>query len=297
MEARKLTLSAGAEWLLGAFALLRRSPFGYGVLGLVLGLIMAVPGLFAGSNLSLSLALQLGLAVIVPILMGGLVWAAHKVDHGRPVSVPDLFQGFANPRAPRLLATLLPQVLAGVVAAALLMLMLGTGQLSLLQEAMQTVQQQAQSNPQAPVDPSVFDGVAMGRLALWFLLVMAISILAGFATFTAHGAIMLADRPALEAMKASLRGCLRNIGAMLVFFVLLVIAMFGISLLVQIIALLVRLAAGDAAMMFVMNLLLMTLLMPLLAGSMYMAWKQMFGDGADASQPLPVAPANGGFEA
>ena len=35
MEIRKLPAAAGAEWLLSAFRLLRRSPMGFGLLALI----------------------------------------------------------------------------------------------------------------------------------------------------------------------------------------------------------------------------------------------------------------------
>jgi hypothetical protein len=49
---------------------------------------------------------------------------------------------------------------------------------------------------------------------------------------------------------------------------------------IQLLAMLVQLVAGPTAGIWVSNLLLMGILMPVLAGAAYYAWRQMLGDGA-----------------
>ena len=81
---------------------------------------------------------------------------------------------------------------------------------------------------------------------------------------------------------------------MVVFAVLLLISLLAISFLVQLVGMVVQAAAGQAAGLWVANLLMMTVLMPLLAGAVYHAWRQLLGP----SQAGPAATqAQARFEA
>ena len=83
----------------------------------------------------------------------------------------------------------------------------------------------------------------------------------------------------LTAMQDSFRACLHNLLAILVFYVLLFIALFALSIGIQLLAMIVQLVAGPAVGMIVSNLLLMAVLMPVMAGAVYYAWRQMLGGG------------------
>ena len=85
-------------------------------------------------------------------------------------------------------------------------------------------------------------------------------------------------------MKRSFRACMANLGAIVLFFVLLVIAAIAITIAVQIVGFIVSLLAGETAMLFVVQILMMAVLMPVVTGAMYFAWKQLIA-GADASAP------------
>lgn len=287
MDARKLPFSAGAEWLLGGFGLLRRSPLGLGLLGAIFGALSAVAALAGSGSPALAAPLNLLVLLLGPILMGGMAWAAAQVDAGRKATPDQLLQGFRDGKALRLLALLLPQVALLVVAVVLLFVMVGTEQITALAAAVESAQGQTQP------DPKLFEGIAMGRIALWTLLLLALGVIASFFTFTAFADVMVGNRGAMDAMRRSLRACLRNVGALLLFFVLVIVAAVGISIAVQILAMIVRLIAGDAAMQMVMSVLLMAVLLPVVTGAMYLAWKQMLGDAPTA----PALPVEAGFEA
>jgi uncharacterized membrane protein len=94
-------------------------------------------------------------------------------------------------------------------------------------------------------------------------------------------------------MQRSFRACVRNLPALIVFFVLTMIAAFAIYFMAMLLGFVVRLLAGDLAMQVVLQLVSMAVLMPVLTGAMYHAWRQMLGGDATAASD----PVVGGFEA
>ncbi|NUS39926.1 MAG: hypothetical protein HOQ02_13005 [Lysobacter sp.] len=277
-DVRKVPASAGAEWLLGGFRLLRQSPVGFGTLGLVYGLIALVVGLSAEKSAPLFALLELVLVVIAPVLVGGMVYAARAIDAGGHAAPEHLLQGVRDGKVARLLATLLPQVVALLLCVLLLVLLVGGGD-QLQQMARTITELQAQARP----DPALAETLPIGRLMLWLLLVFVVGIVAGFFTFVAAPEIMFTDSPAFDAMRRSFRACVRNLPALIVFFVLTAIAALAVYLAVMLVALVARLIAGPMAMQLVAQLLSTAVLMPVITGAMYVGWKQMLADGAAPS--------------
>lgn len=284
----KVAPGAGAEWLLGGFALFRRAPLGLGALGAIFGALGLLANIaMQGGNPTLAMLLQLVFILLGPLLLAGLIHAAREVEQGRPASPAHLLRGVQEGKAPRLLATLLPQVAAMALALVLLFVLIGPAQIEAMAKLLETLQ--AQPNP----DPAQVAQMPVGRLFLWMLLVLGIGIAAGFFTFTAVAEIMFRDTGAFEAMGRSFRACLRNLPALLVFFVLLVIAALGLNFLVFLVGAVVGTVLGAAAMAALVQLLMMAVLMPVVTGAMYTAWKQLHGEPQGAPIPPPIA----GFEA
>jgi len=285
----RVPASAGAEWLMGGFRLLRRAPLGLGLLGAIFGAFGLLANIaMQGGAVTIAMLLQLAFILAGPLLLAGLVHAAREVDQGRPASPAHLLRGVREGKASRLLATLLPQVAAMGICLVLLFLMIGPAQLEAFSAAMQEIQGQAKP------DPAVLDGLPVGRLFLWVLMVLAIGVVAGFFNFTAVPEILFTDRAALPSMLQSFRGCVRNLPALLVFFVLLVIAALVLNFGVMLVAAIVGALFGPAAMQVVVQLLVMAVLMPVVTGAMYTAWKQVHG-APEASVASQSAPAH--FEA
>ncbi|MDO5504901.1 MAG: BPSS1780 family membrane protein [Pseudoxanthomonas suwonensis] len=287
MQARKVRMSSGAQWLLDGFGLLRRSPLGLGLLGAIFGLIVVLPSLLVSQGAAAMVA-QLLLIIAGPLLLGGLVWAVREVDAGRQARTGHLLQGLQDGKAPRLLATLLPQWIVLLLAAVLLVLLVGTGNLQTMQQLAETMQAGGQP------DQALMQSLPFGRLMLWLLALLVLGIGAAFATFVAIPTIMFSNTGGIAAMRQSLRACARNTGAMIVFLVLLVIAAIGISLAAQLVGFIASLA-GQKAMLLVVNVLLMAVLMPVYAGAAYSAWKQFFGH--DGEGAVPALPQEHGFQA
>lgn len=272
-QVRKVPLNAGAEWLLGGFGLFRKAPVALGLLGLIWG---GVSGL---ASVTGQLWLSLVLALLGPILFAGVVYAAREVDQGRPVSPSHLFQGLRDGKGARLLAMLLPQLIAIVVMALLLVVMIGGEQMQHIVKVME----QMQTNP----DPKLAETLPAGRMFAWLMLVVVVGVVAGFFTFIAIPEVMFTQRGAFEAMALSFRSCLRNLGALIVMFVLLLIAMVAITLAVNLIVVVLAWAIGQSGAVFVGQLLLMAVIVPVMGGLVYYAWRQMLGETpATTAQPF-----------
>jgi uncharacterized membrane protein len=262
---------------MGGIALLRKAPLQLGLLGLIWG------GLSALGSLGGQVWLSLLLALAGPVLFGGVVYAAREVDQGRPANPAHLVQGMRDGKLLRLLAMLLPQIAALVVMGVLLVAMIGPEQ---LQHTTQVLAQ-LQTNP----DPALAETLPTGRLLLWMLAVLVVGVISGFFTFVAIPEVMFTDRGAFAAMKLSLRTCLRNLGALVVLVVLMMIAVIALSLVLQLLALVLAFALGAQAATFATQLLLMAMLLPVMGGAVYLAWRQTVGDAPSAA--VPPEPARG----
>jgi len=184
------------------------------------------------------------------------------------------------------LATLLPQAIAALILGGLLFVVVGTEQLKHLSEVMAQMQVIAESGGKA--DPSMLEGLPVGRLLLWVLLVLVSFVAVKWMTFIAAPQILFSGADALASMRNSLRACLHNWTAMLVFYLLAGIAIFAISIGLFVIALLLQLVVGATLAMLVWQLLLLAVLMPVLAGAAYYAWRQMMG-ATDPAVPSQMA--------
>lgn len=282
----KVPPSAGAEWLLGAFALLRKAPLALGLLGLMWGLLSLVGVQVMALNASLGMLLQLALAIVAPLLFAGMLWAVREVDQGREAQPSHLFQLVRSDRASSVLATLLPQLAAVLVLGLLLFVMIGPTQLQQLGEVMGKLQETAQAGGQP--DPELMRTLPVGRLFLWMMMLFAAAIAISLFTFVAVPDVVFGGSRGFDAMRNSFRACVHNLLALLVFYLLLLITLFAISFAVQLVSMVVQLVAGATAAIWVANLLLMAVLMPTLAGAVYYAWKQMLGGVAESAATVPV---------
>ena len=279
-QIRKVPFNAGAEWLLAGFGLLRKAPLALGLLGVIWGALSML------AAMSGQLWLTFIVAVLGPILFGGMIYAAREVDQGRSAQPVHLAQGVREGKLPRLLAMLLPQIAALAILVMLLLAMFGPEQL----QQMANVMQQLQDNP----DPALVESLPTDRMFGWLLLAMVVGVVVGFFTFIAIPDVMFTDRGAFAAMGASFRACVRNLPAVVLLIVLMFIAVIAISIGINIVTALIGFAIGQAAALFLGQLLMMAVLMPVMAGTIYYAWRNMLGD---APAPPVVTPASGGFEA
>lgn len=294
IEIRKLPASAGAEWLLSGIALLRRAPLALGQLGVIWGLAALLALLLGALNPTLGMLAQLLLGLAGPLLFGGLVWAVREVDQGRAAQPAHLLQGLHDGRVSSLLVAVLPQVVVGLSLSVLAVIVITPSGLEQLGTVMNKLNELSQSSTQpdpAQVEQLVATLPAV-RILLWLLMVLVGFVAVTLTLFVLVPQVMFDGRNGLAAMRNSLRACLHNVPAMLVFFVLAFIAMFALYFLLAVVVLLVQALAGSTVAALIAQLLLMALAMPALAGAVYAAWKQMFVHNGDAAPAVPPPPSN-----
>ncbi|MEQ1511873.1 MAG: BPSS1780 family membrane protein [Lysobacteraceae bacterium] len=284
MEIRKLPAAAGAEWLLGAFRLLRKSPLGFGLLALVYATLSFVLVLTMQSAPAIGGALQLVFFVIGPLLIAGMIFAAHEVDEGREASPAHLLAAVRTGRAGRVISTLLPQVVVLLICLALLYVIVGAANVEKLMELSVKLQTEAQTK--GTIDPNLMaamiEDLPLGRLFLWIVAVFAIGFGTIFFTLTIVPDMMFTEVRLVEAMKRSYRACTQNLMALLLFLIMGFVVMMAFSVGLGILGALASMIGGDKAMLFV-NSLGNGVFVAFLAGAMYFAWKQMLGDGPTAT--------------
>lgn len=283
MDVRKVRPGAGAEWLLGGFALLRRAPLGLGLLGAIFGVLASAASIVATRSTQLFAVVELAMLLLGPLLVAGMVYAAREVDEGRDATPGQLLQGLREGKGARLLATLLPQVGAALLIVVLLAIVVGPQELQQSLRVLESIQGQA--NP----DPALVRQLPAGRFLLWIVLAIVVGVGAWFFTFVAIPEMMFTERGAFAAMGRSFRACATNVPALIVFFLLALVTMVALQFALLLVGLVVRMIGGELAMQAVVQLLLMAVLMPVVTGAMYYAWKSMLAGGA------PAAPA--GIEA
>ena len=101
----KVPASAGAEWLLAGFALLKRAPVPLATLSVLWGLLSMGVMLVAVTLPAMTLAMQFLLVLAGPLFFAGMLWAVREVDEGRPATPSNLLQPVRDGHAPALLAT------------------------------------------------------------------------------------------------------------------------------------------------------------------------------------------------
>ncbi|KRG46087.1 hypothetical protein ARC20_06725 [Stenotrophomonas panacihumi] len=288
-EIRKLPASAGAEWLSTGFALLRRAPLALGTLGMTWGLIAVLGAGLAMMLPALGLAVQFLMLLAGPVFMGGMLWAVREVDEGRAARPSHLLHGLQEGRAPHLLVSLLPQALAVIVLALLLVALIGPAGWQQLSQVMGELERINQAAAQSGVQPdpaqvqALVASLPAGRILLWLLAGIVTFAALSLALFVMPPQVMFDHATGVHALRESLRAGIRNLPALLVFFVLTFIALVAIYFVVALVAMVASLLLGTFAL-YLAQLLMMGVLMPVFAGAVYAAWKQMFGH-ADAVAP------------
>ncbi|CBA14620.1 hypothetical protein XACN24_00380 [Xanthomonas albilineans] len=294
IEIRKLPASAGAHWLLSGMSLLRRAPWALGRLGAIWGLALVIAVFMGVLNPTLGMLAQLLLGLAGPLLFGGLVWAAREVDQGRRAQPAHLLQGLHAGRAPNLLVALLPQLVVVLALGILALVVVGPSGWEQMATVMNKLNELSQSNAQpdpAQVEQLVETLPAM-RILVWLLLVAVGFVMVMLTLFLFAPQVMFDGRNGLTAMRHSLRACLHNVPAMLVFCVLAFIATFALYFVLALVMLLLQVIVGAMVATLVTQVLLMALVMPALAGMVYTAWKQMFGHPDHPATAVPQPPSN-----
>jgi uncharacterized membrane protein len=255
MSFQKVPAGNGLQWITDSVNLIFKNPVPFLLMGLVIGVISMIP-ILGG----------LALLVLAPALYGGIMYAAREEQSGRKADFQQLFQAFKEEgKLPKMLMLCLPSVAAGIVLGVLGVVLLGGALLG--------------AGAAASANSSSAFGAALGGGFLIFLLLaLAVGLVVYALTFFATPRVMLEGAEPIEAMKDSARAVLANIGAVLVYCVVLLVAFCLAGIVLNFIP-------------FIGPLLLMVALAPLVSVASYLAWRQVYRQDITQEVPPSAPPA------
>ena len=295
MTIRKIPASQGLAWVRNSLDLGARNPkavFGAALLLMVvfyaLALLLAlVGGALAGAAqdagaafLAIFMPLTMGMMVLLPILLGGLMHVIREVEAGRPATALDLFAPLRSARFKSLVGLGLVQVAFALVGIGLMVVIAGADYWKDYMAFMSSV-----ANGATPTAlPAPRNGFA---LFVWQLVynyfsyaIMLFAVpLVLFSGKDVFGAVR-------EAAQASTRNVAPNLLAAVVFVAGTIVAAIVVILLAGLLSLIGGLVHPKlgAALAFMVFLAFSAALLVLLAGGAYIAWRDTF-DAPDAPPP------------
>lgn len=262
MAIRSVPAGNGVTWITEAVQLILKNPGPFVLMGLVMAVASAVP--FLGS---------LALAILGPALYGGIAWAAREQARGDSARFDHFAQAFQQPgKIGPMLILCLPGVIGGVVIGIVMAIM----------AAIMLAGVGVSAAAESPA--ALFTSLGIGGL-LMFLAVLAVGLAIFVLTFFAIPDVMFARNDAFAAMKDSVRAALANIGAALLYLLVLC----GASILVMLLL--------GAISAILAQFLVVIVLAPVAGASMYVAWKDVYGEPAEELPPVftpPEPPQDGG---
>lgn len=238
-EARALPAGHALGWIQGGWRLFARAPgiwIGALVVFLVINIVLAfVP--FIGGLIT---------TLLGPVLMGGFMLGARKLDHGEDFQLGDLFAGFSA-NTGHLIAIgglyLLGSILLALIAMALVIGPMISAAGGLDPNSLQTQSPEALFATMAPA------------ISLTVLVILALMIPLIMAYWFAPALAMLDGLGPIAAMKLSFVGCVKNVLPFLI---------YGLIALVLIVV---------GMIPFLLGLLVVS---PLLIASLYVSYREIF---------------------
>jgi uncharacterized membrane protein len=219
MEVRKMAAMQGWQWIANGFGLFRKNPPIWIALFVVYFLIVIVVSIIPVVG-------PLVMTLLAPVFTAGFMLACRDVEAGEELELSYLITGFKHNTSQ--LVTVGGLYLVGSITILGLMLMAGGG--SILGAA-------ALGHMQGTEPNEVMVG-AMGGMLVALLVALALLVPLLMAYWFAPALVVLRNMTAMDAMKLSFVGCLRNIWPFLVYgviaFILMMIAMipFGLGMLI-----------------------------------------------------------------
>jgi hypothetical protein len=261
------------------------------VLAVVVGAGEATPGSAPDLRLVMAVAVPLTLLVmfLVPILLGGLMHVVREAEAGRPVRARDVFAPLRSSQGRSLALLGLVQIAMTVVGGVLMVAIAGSDYWRDYLQAMQ----QAMSGSQ-PTMPQPANG------GLLFLVQLVFNYFSYALMLFSIPLMLFSGNRLGEALRNSLRAAVRNVGANMLAGVLFIGALVVAAIVVALVATLLAMLGGaiHAAVGGALSMLAMlgfaALVLVLVVGAAYLAWRDTFGD---ASSLPPTPPVVHGFEA
>ena len=209
---QKVPASQGWNWIADGWTLFKASP------GLWIGMILVLIVILLAMAM-VPFAGTIAQSLLMPVFMGGLVLGCRAIDDGTGLQFNHLFEGFKTRFGTLIAVGAL--YLAGFVVIMLVVLMIaGAGVVALMMGG-------------GEQSDAAQSGALMGLL-LGVLIALALSIPLVMAVWFAAPLVVFHDLGAVEAMKQSFTGCLRNIVPFLVYgiigFLLAIVASIPLGL-------------------------------------------------------------------
>jgi len=228
---RGVAAARGWDWIVGGWNLFKKQPgvwIGLTVIALVIFVVLSfIP--FVG---------PLALTLLGPVFGGGVMLGCRALDEGGELEIGHLFAGFRE-KFGTLAAAAAIYLAAYVAIMVVVMLITGASMFALM----------SGSGGEA-----AGAGAVMGML-LAVLIMLALMVPVAMAVWFAPALVVLNERGAVEALKESFSGCLKNIVPFLLYSIVLMIAGFV------------------AAIPIFLGLLV---LLPVFAGSIYASYRDIY---------------------
>ena len=206
---RKTPFGYGWKWVKEGFGFFKQSPL-FWIINIVLYFIIIM-------LLSILPIVSIFASILNPVFTAGLLYGTHELDQGRPLTVGHLFEGFRR-NTGSLFAV------GGLYLLGIIVIMIITAGVAFatggLDAFTRVAMQQGEVAPQADV---------LSNLLLPGLIYLALIIPLVMAVWFAPVLVILHDMNAIEAMKRSFSGCLKNMLPYLLFGIIgLVLMILGI---------------------------------------------------------------------
>lgn len=307
MDIRRLPASQGLAWFRQTIDLGAKNPravFGAAALAIVTlyaaalamvllaGLLLAgtravgpAPGL--GLIMAVAVPLTMVLMLLVPILLGGLMHVIREAETGRAVRARDVFVPLHSAHGRRLAWLGLVQVALAVAGGVLTVALAGS---DYWRDYLQAMQGALQGSTPAMPEPR--------HAGLLFLVQLVFNYFSYAMMLFAIPLMLFSGRPLGNALVDALRASVTNIAANLLAGVLFMAALVLAALVVALLASLLAALGGivhpvlGALLMLLIMLGFAAVVLVVVVGAAYLAWRDTFGDGA-----VPPPPPLHAFEA
>jgi hypothetical protein len=266
----RLPAGRGLAWLTAALELLRRQPFRLLLFGLVLQFL---------AGLTQAGALGILFVLSVPALTAGILRAFYTVDSGQRPPLIMLFSAFGSPERLLRLVLLGGLMLAGAIAAVMLVL---SGTVAGMEPDTLARLEQGDVEALLAVDPQILE-------RLMFALIAGL-LISGTLSYFAVPLITFMDVPLGRAIAAGLSGMLRNWRPFLVLGLFLAVLAVPVAVLSALVLGLSATGSGISPLLTLLMLLAAVIYQMIVFATQYAAFREIFGLQPPNRQP----PEDGG---
>jgi hypothetical protein len=262
VQIQRVSASRGLHWVRRALSIFARKPLTWTVLNLVI--------LFIGSALiQIPIAGGLLFALLTPVFAGGLTLGCRDADAGKPFLPGYLFAGFQRNAAA--LVSIGGVYMVGQILITGLLIGIGGSELQAVIQA--TISDESNSMPQSVSDRALLAVIVASALfvplamAVWFAPVLAV----------------LDNLRAVQAIRLSLQGCVRNLPAMTVYTIAMGALLIGLLFAVRSV---LTLLPDKSVLREPLAMLAMTFWVSLTLISAYVGYRDIFAWG---EEPPPTS--------